>query len=32
MPNDFAESSDGVVLVFNGVDKPARWDGYTAQA
>lgn len=32
MPNDFAESSDGVVLVFNGVDVPARWDGYTAQA
>lgn len=27
MPDTFAESSEGVVLVTNGIDKPLRWDG-----
>lgn len=32
MPNSFAESSQGVVLIANGVDPMLRWDGYAEQA
>lgn len=32
MPDSFAESADGVVLVANGVNRMVRWDGYDAQA
>ncbi len=27
MPDTFAESQDGTLLVFNGIDLPLRWDG-----
>ncbi len=32
MPNSFAESADGVVLVADGVSRPVRWDGYEPMA
>lgn len=32
MPNSFAESADGVVLVASGIDAMVRWDGYDTQA
>lgn len=32
MPNDFAESADGVVLIANGIDPMLRWDGFATQA
>lgn len=32
MPNSFAESADGVVLIANGIDPVVRWDGFAAVA
>lgn len=32
MPDSFQESSDGVVLVANGIDPVVRWDGVSAVA
>lgn len=32
MPNSFAESADGTVLIANGIDPVLRWDGKTQQA
>jgi hypothetical protein len=32
MPDDFAESAEGVLLAANGVDPVVRWDGYLTQA
>lgn len=29
MPDSFAESADGVVLIANGVDPMVRWDGFS---
>lgn len=32
MPDTYAESSDGVVLIANGIDPVVRWDGFAASA
>lgn len=32
MPESIVETSDGVVLIANGVDAILRWDGYATQA
>lgn len=32
MPDSFAETSDGIVLVANGIDNVLRWNGETNQA
>jgi hypothetical protein len=32
VPDSFAESADGIVLVADGVSRPVRWDGIEPQA
>lgn len=32
MPDSFAESAEGIVLVANGIDGLIKWDGYANQA
>lgn len=32
MPDSYAESADGVVLIANGIDPVVRWDGFAATA
>lgn len=32
MPDSYAESSDGVILIANGIDPVVRWDGFAASA
>lgn len=32
MPDSFAESADGVVIIANGLEKPVRWDPYESVA
>lgn len=32
MPDSYAESADGVILVANGIDPVVKWDGFTDQA
>lgn len=32
MPDSYAESADGVVLIANGIDRVLRWDGFAQTA
>lgn len=32
MPDNFAETNDGLLLVANGIDRMLRWDGVSGQA
>lgn len=32
MPDSYAESADGVILIANGIDPVVRWDGFAASA
>lgn len=32
MPDSYAESADGVILVANGIDAVVKWNGFTDQA
>lgn len=32
MPDSYAESADGVILIANGIDRVLRWDGFSQTA